>query len=332
MFASLTETLISRCKQLARDCEHITLVFDGGNTSRANLEALQASPYHFVTSLTVTQHEDLLAVPASKFHSFADPRLAGVTAYRSHKVIWGERRTVVVTNSRRLLEGQLAGINHALRKKRAALRALRSKLARSQLPGAKGKGYSTASLQKHFDAITSGQYVAQILKVQISESDGALSFRFRTDWAAYQRLQRRRLGKRILCTDNESWSDQDIILASRAQHHVERAFKQMKNPHWVSFSPAFHWTDQKLRVHVFYCVLALLLSSLLQRKAAHGGHLLTIEQLLAELSGVTEVVNLYAAPEPATRGRYRAQYVLSERSSLQDKLCRLLDVYQHAHP
>ena len=164
MFASLTETLISRCKQLARDCEHITLVFDGGNTSRANLEALQASPYHFVTSLTVTQHEDLLAVPASKFHSFADPRLAGVTAYRSDQVIWGERRTVVVTNSRRLLEGQLAGINHALRKKRAALRALRSKLARSQLPGAKGKGYSTASLQKHFDAITSGQYVAQILK------------------------------------------------------------------------------------------------------------------------------------------------------------------------
>ena len=31
-----------------------------------------------------------------------------------------------------------------------------------------------------------------------------------------------------------------------------RAFKQMKNPHWVSFSPA---DDQKLRVHVFYCVV-----------------------------------------------------------------------------
>ena len=227
-----------------------------------------------------------------------------------------------------------SALNHALRKKRAALRALRTKLARSQQPGANGKGYSRASLQKHFDAITSGQYVAQILKIQISESDGTLSFRFRTDWAAYQRLQRRRLGKRILCTDNDSWSDQEIILASRAQHHVERAFKQMKNPHWVSFSPAFHWTDQKLRVHVFYCVLALLLSSLLQRKAAHGGHPLTIEQLLAELSGVTEVVNLYAAPEQATstRGRYRAEYVLSERSSLQDKLCRILDVSQHVHP
>ena len=291
LFASLTETLISRCKQLARDCEHITLVFDGGNTSRANLEALQASPYHFVTSLTVTQHEDLLAVPASKFHSFADPRLAGVTAYRSDQVIWGERRTVVVTNSRRLLEGQLAGINHALRKKRAALRALRSKLARSQLPGAKGKGYSTASLQKHFDAITSGQLArfSRFRSAPTAHSDFAPIGQRQGHGQAHP-VHRQRVVERT-----SSW-----------RHHVERAFKQMKNPHWVSFSPAFHWTDQKLRVHVFYCVLALLLSSL--RKVAHGGHLLTIEQLLA---GVTESTS--TAPEPATRGRYRAQYVLSER-------------------
>ena len=56
----------------------------------------RCKPDHFVTSLTVTQHEDLLAVPAGRFHAFADPRLAGVTAYRSAKEIWGERRTVVV--------------------------------------------------------------------------------------------------------------------------------------------------------------------------------------------------------------------------------------------
>lgn len=331
MFSSLTEALISRCKQLATECEEITLVFDGGNTSRENIEALQASPYHFITSVTLTNHVDLLSVPLGKFSSFADPRLVGTKAYRTQKEIWGGRRTVVITRSRRLLEGQIAGINQALRKKRAALRQLRAKLARSQKPGARGKGYSRKSLQKHLDSITSGQYVSQILKAEISESEGILDFRFWTDWAAYEQLKRNRLGKRILCTDNEQWSNEEIILASRAQHHVERAFKQMKNPHWVSFSPAFHWTDQKLRVHAFYCVLALLLSSVLQRKAAHGGLKLTIEKLLAELSGVTELVNLFAAPEKGTRGRYRAEYVLSERSPLQDKLCRMLDVYKHAH-
>ena len=332
LFSSLTETLISRCKQLARECEDITLVFDGGNTSRENIKAIQASPYHFITSVTVTHHADLLSVPPGKFSSFADPRLAGTKAYRTQKELWGKSRTVVITRSRRLLEGQIAGINQALRKKRAALRELRAKLTRSQKPGARGKGYSRESLQKHLDSITSGQYVSQILKTRISESEGILDFRFWTDWAAYEQLKRSRLGKRILCTDNEAWSSEEIILASRVQHHVERAFKQMKNPHWVSFSPAFHWTDQKLRVHAFYCVPALLLSSVLQCKAAHGGLKLTIEKLPAELSGVTELINLFAAPDKGTRGRYRAEYVLSEQLTYAGQaVAGYLTSIKHAH-
>ncbi len=329
MFSNLAETLISRCKQLATECEDITLVFDGGNTSKENIEAVQVSPYHFITSLTLTHHADLLSVALNRFSSFEDPRLEGTKAYRTQKELWGKKCTVVITRSQRLLDGQIAGINHALGRKRAALRKLKFKLARSQKPGARGKGYSRESLQKHLDVITSGQYVSRILKADISESEGTLDFQFSTDAVAYEQLKRRRLGKRIVCTDNEAWSSEEIILAARAQHHVERAFKQMKNPHWVSFSPAFHWTDQKLRVHAFYCVLALLLSSVLQRKAAHGGIKLTIEALLTQLSGVTEIVNLYASQEKETRGRYRAEYVLSERSPLQEKLCGILNVYKH---
>lgn len=331
MFSSLIETLVSRCKQLAGECEDITLVFDGGNTSSDNIEAVEESPYHFITSVTVTHHKDLLAIPLSKFGSFDDPRLAGTKAFRTKKQLWGKSRTVVITRSRRLLKGQIAGINRALRKKRAALRELKSKLARSQRPGARGKGYTRESLQKNLDAICSGQYTSQILKAQISESEGKLTFQFWTDWGVYDQLKRRRLGKRILCTNNDSWSTEEIILASRAQHHVERAFKQMKNPHWVSFSPAFHWTDQKLRVHAFYCVLALLLSSVLQRKAAHGGIKLTIDNLMKQLSGVIEIINLYSPQEKGGRGRYRTEYVLSECSPLQDKLCNILDVYKYTH-
>ena len=43
----------------------------------------------------------------------------------------------------------------------------------------------------------------------------------------------------------------------------------MKNPHFVTFPPSFHWTDQKIRVHAFYCVLALTMVSLLQRHLHH---------------------------------------------------------------
>lgn len=109
MFSSLTENLVSRYRQFAKECEHITMVFDGGNTSKDNIEEIDKSQYHFVTSLTITHQKDLLDVPLSHFEGFSDPRLEGTTAYRTTKEIWGKTRTVVVTRSQRLLRGQLPG-------------------------------------------------------------------------------------------------------------------------------------------------------------------------------------------------------------------------------
>ena len=332
MFASVTDALIHRFRQFGQQCQHITLVFDGGNTSGSNMQELDASPYHFITSLTVTHHPDLLQIPLKLFQPFAQSRLQGVLASRTTKEIWGRPRTVVVTRSDTLLRGQLVGIAVALRKKRAALCELRAKLQRSQQPGARGKGYSRDSLQARLKEITSGQYVAEILKTEIfTDADRHLAFRFWTDHHAFESLKSTRLGKRILCTDNDDWSTEEIILGSRAQFHVENAFRQMKNPHWVSFSPAFHWTDQKLRVHAFYCVLALTLSGLLQRKAAKAGLDMTIEALFEQLSDITEIITLHAPLGPSHPGRLRAEYVLSELSPLQEKLVAVFDIRHLAH-
>ncbi|MFH1438708.1 MAG: IS1634 family transposase [Pseudomonadota bacterium] len=332
MFSSVTESLVARYRKFAEECEQITLVFDGGNTSKDAMEEIDDSDYHFITSLTVTYHKDLLSVPLRRFEAFDDPRLDGTTAYRTKKDIWGEERTVVVTRSQNLLTGQLAGISVALRKKRAKLRQLRTKLHRSQQPGAKGKGYTRESLQKRLKEITTGQYISEILKTKIAASKSRLDFTFWTDAAAFDKLKRTRLGKRILCTDNHDWSTEEIILGSRAQSRIEDAFKRMKDPHWVSFSPSFHWTDQKLRVHAFYCVIALTFSSLLQRKAAQAGIKLTIPSLLEQLSNVEEIINLYPPQTGQSRGRLRAEYVLSERSPLQDELCKIFDLFKLAHP
>lgn len=331
MFSSITESLVARYTQFARQCQHITLVFDGGNTSEDNIEKIDKSQYHFVTSLTITHHKDLLDVPLSYFEIFSDPRLEGTTAYRTTKQIWDKTRTVVITRSQRLLCGQIAGINTALKKKRSALHQLRRKLHRIQQPQARGKGYTKESLQKHLDSITSGQYISEILHAEITETGGRLDFTFSTDFNAFEKLKHTRLGKRILCTDNDDWTTEQIILASRAQHHVEDAFKQMKNPHWVSFSPAFHWTDQKLRVHAFYCVLALMLSSLLQRKAAQADIRLTIPALYEQLSDIEEIVNLYPPESKSKRGHLRAEYILSDRTPLQEKLCKVFDIHKIAH-
>jgi hypothetical protein len=32
----------------------------------------------------------------------------------------------------------------------------------------------------------------------------------------------------------------------------------MKNPHHFAVRPQYHWSDQKVRVHMFICLLALM--------------------------------------------------------------------------
>ena len=57
----------------------------------------------------------------------------------------------------------------------------------------------------------------------------------------------------------------------RSQESVEGDFRQMKDPKVVSFSPMFHFTESKIRVHVLYCVLALMAARLMVREAGQAG-------------------------------------------------------------
>ncbi|MBK5227671.1 MAG: transposase, partial [Actinobacteria bacterium] len=59
----------------------------------------------------------------------------------------------------------------------------------------------------------------------------------------------------------------EVVRAYRSQNDIEMSFRQMKDVRVVSFSPMHHWTDQKIKVHVFYCVLGLAIAQLMRREA-----------------------------------------------------------------
>jgi transposase len=321
-FGSVTQELVERYRVLAKNLEHVTLIFDKGNNSEENLETLRLSPYHVVGSLVPTQHSDLLEVPLDKFQAFQDARLEGVTAFRTSKKVFGRPWTIVVTHSQELLEGQLRGIAQVLRKRRRALDELQWKLKRSQEPGAKGKGYTFQSLQAHAQNLSSSQYIHQILRVQIRRRRGKLQLHYRTDAHALEKLKAHTLGRRILFTDNHQWRTEEIILAYRSQHHVEAAFRTMKNPYFVGWEPLYHWTDQKIRVHALYCVMALTLAGLLHREARRAGLELSLEALCRELSAICEVINLYPSVS-GKAGRLRAATTYTEETPTRRRLAEI---------
>jgi transposase len=323
-FQTVSEELCQRYRQLAQGCEHITLIFDKGNNSAQAFETLDQSPFHFIGSLVPTQHEDLLKIPLAQFETLSAERFAGCLAYRTRKGVFGHERTVVVTYNEHLLDGQLQGINASLQKARRKLDELQSSLRRRQEGRVKGGQSPTVqTVSRRVDTILSGQFLKSLLRCEVA--GGAVpTLTYRTDTAAFSRLVRTHLGKTILFTDNDTWTNEEIVAGYRAQNQIESAFRDMKNPHFLGWSPMFHWTDSKIRVHAFYCVLALTLTSLLQRALHQQGLDLSMARTMELLGGIQEVLLLYP-PQPG-QAHPRTATCLSKMDPDQQDLFLKLDL------
>ncbi len=322
-FASLTSKLAARLRALTDGTEHITIVFDKGNNSKENLEAVEGSPYHFVGSLVPNHHSELPKVPAKKFESLADDGLPGVRAYRTTKEVFGATRTVVVTYNEKLFVAQSQTLLREIAKRQQRLRELQERLRLRSVGKIRGGEPPTLEgIQKKVQAWLSARHMKELFQVDVTEDNGLPVLRYRFQQTAWRRLQRTLLGKTILFTDNDDWTDAEIVHAYRAQHHVEAAFRTMKDPLHISIRPQHHWTDQTVRVHVFTCVLALMLSALLRRELHQRGIDLSIPDALDRLGKIKEVAVVYAPEGKQRKPRIRTttSAMTSDQRTLYDAL------------
>ncbi|MFG2729877.1 hypothetical protein [Streptomyces canus] len=79
----------------------------------------------------------------------------------------------------------------------------------------------------------------------------------------------------------------------RSQSDAEFSFRQLEDPHVVSFGPMHHWTDHNIRIYIFTCVLALTFTHLMRHQAAGAGELMSVRELLGHLAGVQEAVLIH---------------------------------------
>ncbi len=326
-FGSVTEDLVERYKKLAGACNDVTLIYDKGNNSRANQQAVDESPFHFVGSLKACEVPELLEVSRTEFSSLQGGDLAGATAYRVQREVFGVQRTVVVTYNESLYLGQLQGHLGRLRKLTDSLKELARSLARRAeqvLEGKRlrGKVPTVSSVEAQTQSILekAGNPYRQWVKTTVQPGEADMPhLAYHVDHGVVEEFNARHLGKTILFTDRHEWSNEDIIRAYRGQNHVEMAIREMKDPHFLSWEPQFHWTDQKIMVHAFYCVLALALVNLTRRKLHQAGIELSTEAMLRELTGIKELVHIYHKGS-----RMKDCITLSEVSGLQRKMLAAL--------
>lgn len=299
-----------------------TVVFDAGQNSAANFEHLSESGLHFVGSLPPSHFPDLLALPARR-RKLVDPdRFAGLSAHDTRATVFGTDRRVILTHSPTLHAAQSRGFDQTLAKATRRLGDLAATLAR-------GKTLREPdAVQANIAKITRTRWVNRALTTELTgQAPAELRLSWKIDQTARETLETEIFGKRLLVTDHDDWAIADVVAGHRSQNDVGSGFRQLKDPHVVGFSPMHHWTDNKIRVHVFYCVLALTVAHLMRRQAHQNGLDLSVRELLATLAGIEETVLLYPTGD---KGRPRAQRIPTDTNPTQDHLSQLFNLNQYA--
>lgn len=322
VFREVVENIKDRMQSLGLNQDTHTLVFDRGNNSKKNLAIVKSLGFYYVGALTPYHHKEVI-----------DRAIEGMTnitvnyetlaVYREKSIIWEEERTILVFVSDRLMAGQIQGIYQSLDKKEKSLKELQKALANP-----KGKKRDRKDLEKKIRTITVGQYLKDVIKWKLIETeDGKYYMDYNIDKEQLHCVEEK-LGFRIIMTNRHEWTSQEIITAYYGQSKIEHAFKNMKNPYHLALKPQYHWTDQKIKVHYFICVIGYLLSSIIWReaklKADYAG---SLDNLLDLLNNIRLGTML---EESKKTGKPKATYKLEEMNEVEKRIMKALGI-ENAH-
>ena len=301
-FSDMMEQLKLRYRAIVGKDAQITIVFDRGNNSESNLDLLESEGlgFHYVGGLKKNQVTELFAVSKSNYKPLSCPEDApekykSLTTYRMRATVLGREATTVIVYNPELEKGQLQGIQINIEKTKSELLEIQGKLLkRSKGELKKGKKPTFESVSKAVSKILDHrEYMDDIFEYEILEKDSHIFLTFSDSEDKLNVIREEQLGKTALFTDRSDMSDYEIISAYRSAWHVESSFKQMKDTGFLTVRPIFHWTDQRIAVHIFVCVLAYRLCSLLRKELHRKGIECSINQYLKSMNSINRVTTFY---------------------------------------
>ena len=327
-FPAMTSQLLARYQAVcaaagtSASAADMTVVFDAGQNSEDNFAHLAGTGLHYIGSVPASDCADLTALPASVRSVVDEDRFGGLTAYDTRREAYGAQRRAILTHSPELHAAQARGFDGTtLAKAGKKLDELAAVLARGKTRRSRDK------VGAEIEKITRKPWVRRVITWQLTGGQPKdLRLAWSVDPDARAALEEELFGKHVLITDHDNWPVPEVVAGYRSQSEAEFSFRQMKDPHVVSFSPMHHWTEHNIRVHVFTCVLALQIAHLMRRAAAQAGLRLSVRQLLAQLAGIGETVLIY----PSTGGRPKARRMTTELTGDQHRLHEIFGLAPYA--
>jgi transposase len=182
-----------------------------------------------------------------------------------------------------LYAGQLKGLKEDISKTINVLDELNSKLSNPKSRISKQEN----EVQNKIKQAISRKHMSEIFETVTTSTNGIVEcIKYTVNKDIANDISHKYFGKRLIITDRDDWSTEEIITSYREQDCIEKIFRSTKDNEHLSIRPQFHWTDQKIRVHIFFCLLGLTLATILQKTVINSGVQISKNQLLDDLSGI----------------------------------------------
>lgn len=227
----------------------VVYVADGGCLSEENLRTLGRGGSGYIVGVPLRKSKEAAAVLArpGRFRAVADNlqvKEVQVPSETEAPVATRRRRYIVCYNPKEA-ERQRRRRAEMLERLEAELRALEAR------PDAHPRAACSLMSSTRF-----GPYLKQLKGGQL-----------RLDRARVQREEKLD-GKWLLLTNDPTLSAEDVALGYKQLLRVEEAFRRLK--HGIDIRPMYHRVEDRIRGHVFACILALLLERVAEGETSHS--------------------------------------------------------------
>jgi transposase len=234
--------------------DHVVLVGDRGMITQARItEDIKAAGLDWITSLRASAIKDLLNSGALQLSLFDQRDMASITSpdFPGERLVvcrnpdLAEQRTRKREDLLVATERELARIGTAVARKRDPLRGT------AEIALAVGAVLNKHKMRKHFD---------------LDISDAAFSFTRKTAEIAAEAATD---GIYVVRTSvlAETLDDADTVRGYKSLSLVERAFRCIKTVD-LHVRPVYHWLADRVRAHVFLCMLAYYLEWHMRQRLA----------------------------------------------------------------
>ncbi len=297
-FEAIMDEMFGIACGLHKTKERLTVVIDKGMNSEGNFAWIDDhARIHFVTTYSTYFAQELATTTLDRFEPVDTAKNKQLIedekpkdqllAYRTKGEYWGKQRAVVVTYTPATARKQNYTFQSKLDTIRQQLLMMRNKV-REKTPHWKKQ----EAIRERYVRLCERLHVSsEFYTLSFEHTKNGLSMSFRKDVYRISRKQAM-FGKNIIITDNTDWTTREIVEVSLDRWQVEDRFRLSKNDDLVGTRPIRHWTDSKIRCHLFTCVAAMTYLRRLELKLTSVGINRTAEDVMDDMKHLHSVLTL----------------------------------------